>query len=77
MGYHDARKCTATNRQGQPCGAVAIRGGAVCQRHGGGSRAVRASAQRRLLEAADPVTARLIDIALTRRGRPCGARGDP
>jgi len=64
MSYHDARKCTATNRAGNPCGGLAIRGGAVCRMHGGGSPAVKQSARQRVLEASDPVAARLVDIAL-------------
>lgn len=45
---NDARRCTATNRQGDRCGRAAIEGGHVCNRHGGGSPKVREAAQRRL-----------------------------
>jgi hypothetical protein len=42
------RRCTATNRQGNPCGRAAIAGGSVCSRHGGGSPQAKAAAGRRL-----------------------------
>lgn len=40
-------KCTGTNRQGNPCGLDAIRGGRVCWRHGGNAKQVRAKAAMR------------------------------
>ena len=36
----------------------------MCRMHGGSAPQVRAAAQRRLLEAADPVAARLVHLAL-------------
>lgn len=42
------RKCTATNRSGNPCGHWAVRGGTVCAAHGGLAPQVRAAAERRL-----------------------------
>ena len=43
--------CKATNRQGEPCGQPAIRGGTVCRYHGGAAPQVAAAAARRVLEA--------------------------
>lgn len=59
-------QCTATLRDGSgtPCRKNAITGATVCGSHGGSAPQVRAAAQRRLLEAADPVAARLVHLAL-------------
>lgn len=43
-------KCRGTNRKGQPCGNWAIKGGTVCEDHGGKAPQVKAAAQVRLLE---------------------------
>ena len=56
--------CQAHKQNGDACKAPAIRGTTVCRVHGGSAPQVRAAAQRRLLEAADPVAARLVHLAL-------------
>ena len=58
------RTCTARRTDGQPCKASAIKGATVCRVHGGSAPQVRAAAQRRLLEAADPAAAELVHLAL-------------
>lgn len=57
--------CTATNRQGQPCGRPPIPGGRVCRHHGGASPSVKEAAHRRLLAAVDPAITKLLDIVET------------
>lgn len=58
----DSRRCTATSkRSGQRCRRAAIAGGTVCRAHGGAAPQVRNAARRRLLKAADPAAARLVD----------------
>lgn len=47
----DDRKCTAQTKRGR-CKKWAIRGGSVCQTHGGGAPQVKAKAKERLLIAA-------------------------
>ena len=42
------RRCSATNREGKPCGAWAIKGGGVCRVHGGSAPQVRRKANMRL-----------------------------
>ncbi len=58
------RTCTARRTDGKPCKASAIKGATVCRVHGGSAPQVRAAAQRRLLEAADPAAAELVRLAL-------------
>lgn len=41
-------RCTATNRQGKPCGRAPILGGTVCNMHGGKAPQVIAKAKERL-----------------------------
>ena len=41
----DPRKCTATNRQGEPCRKFSMRGQSVCKNHGGGSPQALARAE--------------------------------
>lgn len=49
----DNRRCTATSQQsGSRCKKAAIRGGTVCQSHGGGAPAVKAAAAARLTRTA-------------------------
>lgn len=65
MAGIDPMQCTAHSKQtGAPCKKTAIPGSNVCVYHGGKAPQVQAAARRRILEAADPVAARLIDIAL-------------
>ena len=40
----DPRKCTATNREGQPCRKYSMRGMTVCRAQGGGSPQAKAKA---------------------------------
>jgi hypothetical protein len=58
------RTCTAHRRNGLACKGSPIRGTKVCRLHGGNAPQVREAARRRILAAADPVAARLIQIAL-------------
>lgn len=58
-------QCSAhSSRTGEPCKAPAIKGGNVCVAHGGAAPQVRDKARQRLLEAADPLMAELIRLAL-------------
>ena len=59
--------CTAHRRNGLPCKGAAIRGATVCRLHGGSAPQVRDAARKRILAAADPAAARLIEIALSPR----------
>ena len=58
------RTCVAHRTDGQPCKAPPIKGSTVCRVHGGSASQVRAAAQRRLLEAADPAAAELVRLVL-------------
>jgi hypothetical protein len=42
--------CTATKRNGKPCGLPPIKGGTVCHKHGGSAPQVRKRANQRLIE---------------------------
>ena len=64
MAFSDAPQCQAHTTAGVPCRNPAIRGATVCRSHGGSAPQVKAAARRRLLEAVDPVVARLVHIAL-------------
>ena len=57
------RKCTADRQDGKPCRRYAIRGGNVCQVHGGGAPQVVAKARERLALAADRMARELLGIA--------------
>lgn len=57
-------KCTAHRTDGHPCQAKAIKGGTVCRVHGGSAPQVKAKAMQRLLQAADPAAAQLVELAL-------------
>jgi hypothetical protein len=57
-------RCHAHRRDGEQCGSDAVKGATVCRMHGGSAPQVKAAARRRLLEAVDPVVAKLIDLAL-------------
>ena len=57
------RQCTAKSKQaGRRCRRAPIPGGFVCAIHGGKSPNAQRSAKRRLLEAADPAAATLVDL---------------
>jgi hypothetical protein len=51
---HDRRRCRAHNRAGEPCGLSPIRGGMVCQVHGGRAPQVKMAAAERIAEMVDP-----------------------
>ena len=58
----DARRCTAHKKDGNRCKKAAIRGGTVCATHGGSAPQVKDAARQRLLAAADPAAARLVEL---------------
>lgn len=64
---NSGKLCTATRRNGTPCGNFAILGAPVCRVHGGNLPAVRRAAQVRLLKTADLLMAELLDIALNKK----------
>lgn len=47
----EARRCTARNRRGEPCGRFAVAGAVVCRFHGAAAPQVAAAARRRVVEA--------------------------
>jgi hypothetical protein len=55
-------RCRATTRNGNRCGNPPVTGAVVCRMHGGAAPQVRDAARRRLLEAADPAAARLVEL---------------
>ena len=55
--------CKARRRNGEPCGNPPMLGSTVCRMHGGSAPQVKQAAQVRLMMAADPAAARLIEIA--------------
>jgi hypothetical protein len=57
-------KCSAHRTDGAECQAYAIKGSNVCRVHGGSAPQVRRTARERLLEAADPAAAELVELAL-------------
>lgn len=60
-------QCKAKTSRGTPCKAQALAGGRVCRVHGGSAPQVVAAARLRILMACDPVAARLIEIAKSRK----------
>ena len=58
----DTRRCHAKKKNGERCKKAAILGGRVCGTHGGSAPQVRNAARRRLMEAADPAAARLVEL---------------
>ena len=48
---------------------MAIHGGKVCRVHGGSAPQVRNAALQRILAAADPAAARLVEIALSKKSK--------
>ena len=67
------RQCTATNQNGQRCKRAPIKGGWVCNHHGGRIPAVRESARHRLLAMVEPAMA-VLERA-TRQAPPCEVCG--
>ena len=61
--------CTAKRSNGQPCRAAAIRGGNICQAHGGSAPQVIAAAKRRLLTLVDPALGVLARAVRPRRNK--------
>ena len=57
-------RCHAKNRRGERCQRWAAPGQKVCASHGAKSPQAQHSARQRLEEAADPVAARLVKLAL-------------
>ena len=57
-------RCVAHNRHGERCFAYPIRGGTVCNKHGGSAPQVVRAAKLRAQLASDTVMGRLINIAL-------------
>ena len=59
----DTRRCKAKAKQtGERCKRAAILGGTVCKIHGGGAPAVINKARQRIMEAADPAAARMVEL---------------
>lgn len=56
--------CTAKTTSGEPCKAPAIRGGRVCQAHGGQAPQVRAAAAARIERLVDPAISTLREMML-------------
>lgn len=63
-------RCTATNNRGQPCRAYPVHGATVCRAHGGAAPQVRAKAEQRILAAADPAAAKLVQLMGDKRVPP-------
>lgn len=60
-----SRRCRAHNREGDPCGAAPIRGGAVCVAHGGRAPQVKLSAQQRLSGFVEPILNEMYRLAIS------------
>jgi len=56
------RQCTAHRKNGERCKAFAIKGGNVCNKHGGSAPQVRERAQQRILDAADSAAGKLVQL---------------
>ena len=65
-----AVQCKAHARSGAPCGKPAVPGARVCRFHGGRAPQVVAAARQRLLMAADPAAAKLIEIMRSKKTEP-------
>jgi len=60
-------RCHAHKKSGEQCRNQALNGMTVCRFHGGATKASREKARERLLAAADPAAAVVIDIASSTR----------
>lgn len=70
LGDHP-RRCVATNHKtGERCQNYAIKGGSVCRYHGGAVKRVKERARLRILEAADPAAAKLVELMKNHRVPP-------
>ena len=58
----DSRRCTAHKKDGNRCKKAAILGGTVCGTHGGSAPQVRNKARQRIMDAADPAAARMVEL---------------
>lgn len=56
------RRCRANKSNGEPCPKFAIKGGMVCDSHGGRAPQVKARAQKRLLALVEPSIVRLNEL---------------
>lgn len=58
------RKCKAKTTAGKPCGKYAIKGGRVCQTHGGSAPQVKKAAAKRLLAMVEPALVELQELVM-------------
>jgi hypothetical protein len=58
----ERRKCRAHTSAGKPCQRDPVKGALVCQVHGGAAPQVKNAARKRLLAAADPAAAKLVEL---------------
>jgi len=71
-----ARRCSATNRAGQPCGRSPHPGAVVCLMHGAAAPQVRESARLRLLAGADLAIDYLLNLLVPLPPCPTCGRSD-
>lgn len=72
---HENQKCTAkSSRTGKPCSKWAIRGGTVCDTHGGRAPQVKAAAEKRLDELR-PAAILYLDWLVNQREYPSAGLG--
>lgn len=75
------RRCTATNREGEPCRNSPIPGGSVCVFHGGRAPQTVAAARARLVSMVEPVLSAFESILADYQAQRCPAcnrpTGDP
>lgn len=60
-------RCSARTSAGKPCKRTPMRGASVCASHGGSAPQVRRKAQERILAAADPASAKLVQLMSDKR----------
>lgn len=58
----DNRRCTAHKKNKERCKKAAIIGGTVCGTHGGSAPQVKNKARQRIMEAADPAAAVMVEL---------------